>query len=122
MHVDLALFKGDALLHRCRFLIGSEKGISCYGEHTHFSLSDAEPDGLPVELFSGLVVEHQFDLPACPVGIQLFDVVSTDDLAEAYRQSRVFSASLHMGVHTSEEWESISLGDYTISFWSRPLP
>jgi hypothetical protein len=119
MLVSFGLFDDDVLLHKGTLLIKAAKGLSVYGEHKHFELP-VVATGL--ELFSGLVIEHQFELPACPVGIQFFDVVPTEDLQEPFKQVRHFNAALRMGVHQSDDWESVQLDRFTFGFKCRPLP
>jgi hypothetical protein len=84
MRVDFALFDGDALLLRGFFHL------------------EASPR---TELFTGpdsheLTVTHRFEEPACPIEI------------ECRQDRRVrYAAALRMGVHNSDDWESIDLGN-----------
>ena len=46
------------------------------------------------------LVTHRFELPACPVEILCI-----------FQNEELYKAALMVGVHTSEEWESINLGN-----------
>ena len=90
MHVDFALFNGDALLLR------------------GFFHCEASPR---TELFTGLeshelTVTHRFEEPACPIEI------------ECRQNGQIrYTAALRMGIHDSEDCESLDLGDiHTFAF------
>ncbi len=92
MHVELAFFDGDTLL--------------CHGAITcgAFERSD---------LFSGsdhdFRVTHQLEEPTCPITMSC-----TRAGLPLYR------GALGMGVHTSQDWESINLGNiHTLAFCCR---
>jgi len=93
MLVDLAFFDGDALLARSVIRCGAmEATESSAGEGHEF------------------VVTHRFEEPACPI-----EIVCTK------AGKHLYSAALRMGVHTSEDWESITLGDvHDLCFFCRP--
>jgi hypothetical protein len=115
MHVAFALFEGDELLHRGEFLVAERKGLVVYGEHHHVPLQGGEAFAHRPEfqLFAGLVIEHSFELPACPVELRFYTVaLGAQDLR--------FHAALRMGVHESEDWESVDLGAYTFAFRCAP--
>src|SRR5687768_13249276 len=100
MHVAFGFFEGDVLLHRGEFLIGAERAFGVYGEHLHVAL----PDDMPfshkpeIQLFSGLTVEHSFELPACPVSMHYY-AISTGQSGAHPRQRRALACEIRMGVH-----------------------
>jgi hypothetical protein len=97
MGVDLALFRGDELLGRGSIVIDRARGLS------EFSL---EGGGL-------LVISHEFGLPACSLGLRFRGSVESERLLEA---------SLAMGVHDFDDWESVALGaDHTLGFFCRAI-
>jgi len=112
LYVEFALFRGDELVQRGNILIRPEKGCSCFGEHRHAMIGDHD-----FALFVGLIVEHRLEVPASPLTMHYFEVVETDDAAEPLRQSLALEAALRMGVHTSDDWESINLvKGYSLAF------
>lgn len=117
MHVTFALFEGDELLQRGEFLIGLERAFGVYGEQSTFPLPAVPPfsDRLQIQLFAGLTIEHSFELPACPVTLCYYLIDSAND-NQLPRQIRRFRAALQMGVHASDDWESLELPPYTFAF------
>ena len=117
MHVQFGFFEGDKLLHQGGFLIKSPKAYFCYGEHKHFAIVLA-PGGNPLEvqLFSGLIFEAQFEFPACPVSLKFLEIIPSSHPSEPFVQKLTLNAALQMGVHQSEDWESIELGKNTLAF------
>jgi hypothetical protein len=117
MHVAFAFFEGDELLHRGEILVGPERTIGVYGEHLHVPL----PDGMPfshkpeIQLFVGLTIEHSFELPACPVAMRYY-IVKEGVAGQLPEQERTLYSELRMGVHTSDDWESVQLQPYTLAF------
>jgi hypothetical protein len=91
MNIDIAFFDDDA------FLV---KGyIHCSAHEQHFSF-DAE-SGFRFDVTS------QFEEQACPVSIRC-----------TTSSGLIYNAALRIGVHSSDDWESISLGDiHTLVFW-----
>ena len=91
--IELAFFEKDTLLCRGGVRCGSEKAV----EHL---------DGIGGHRFE---LSSQFDEPACSV-----QIVCRRDGALLYE------AALRVGVHTSNDWESIKLGDiHTLAFRCR---
>ena len=84
MNIELAFFDGDNLL--CRGEITCEAQIS--------SSVFSSPEGYIFE------IEHSFEEPACPL-----QVVCSQNGTNLYK------AALRVGVHHSDDWEVISLGD-----------
>jgi len=93
MLVDLAFFEGDVLLARSVVRCGSAEATeSIMGEGHEF------------------LVTHRFEEPACPI-----EIVCTK------AGKRLYSAALRVGVHRSEDWESVSLGNiHDLGFLCRP--
>ena len=89
MRVDLAFFEGDALLCRGTVLIEATECTNTFSGSGHRFL-----------------VTHQFEEPAAPLTIA------------CWRGSqRLYHGALRMGVHTSDDWESINLGNiHTLGF------
>ena len=83
MEVDLAFFDNDQLLAR---------GSICCGPETQTEV--ISQSGYDFE------VSHSFEAPSSPVTI----VCRQGD-------KQLYKAALQVGVHTSEDWESINLGD-----------
>ena len=90
MAIELAFFDDDSLL--CRGTVRCE---------------DLET----TEVFSSSAghrfeVTHRFELPACPVEIVCFE-----------DGKKLYESALRVGVHKSDDWESINLGDiHTLGF------
>jgi hypothetical protein len=123
MHVAFAFFEGDELLRRGEFLIGQERTLGVYGEHSHIAL----PDGVPfsnkpeIQLFAGLTVEHSFELPACPVSMRYY-IIKDGGAGQPPQQERAMNCEMRMGVHTSDDWESLDLSPYTLAFKCTAVP
>lgn len=93
MLVDLAFFSGDVLLARSAIRCGATTVTESIASEDH-----------------EFVVTHKFERPSCPIGI-----VCT----KAGR--RLYSAALQMGVHVSDDWESVTLGNiHELCFFCRP--
>jgi len=126
MHVAFALFEADKLLRRGSLLLTKEEGWSCYGEHRHYHIPNplgGGNDKLEVVLFSGLVIKHSFEEPASPLEFWFMEVQDTGDASEPYRQRVPWHAALRMGVHASDDWESIDMGKlHTLGFRCTPMP
>ena len=117
MHVQFGFFEGDKLLHQGGLSIKCVKAFFCYGEHKHFgySLSSAVRP-LEIQFFSGLIFETQFEFPACPVSLKFLEVLPSNDPSEPFIQKLTLDAALRIGVHQSDDWESIELGRNTFAF------
>jgi len=118
LHVEFGLLLGDRLLNGGSLLVTQVQGYACYGEHRHFRI---EPSWLEVILFDGLLIQHRFELPACPVEMRLLRVIESGDERMPLRQEQVFNSELRMGVHRSADWESIALDQHTLAFRCTPL-
>jgi hypothetical protein len=95
LQIDLAFFAGDDLIAR---------GVVCCGS----SETVAEIEGSSEHRFE---VTSRFEQPACPVEISCF-----------CQGNRLYKASLRVGVHTSDDWESIDLARiHTLGFWCREI-
>jgi len=101
MSVDLALFRGDELLGRGSICIRNQR------ESSEFALQD---DMI-------LFISHEFALPASSLSVEL------RRRAEGAKEKELLlEAGLAMGVHESDDWESVSLGpEYTLGFFCRPV-
>ena len=108
MHVEFAFFRGDDVLHRGGLHMTPEKGVSCFGEHQHKLLSEVPP--LEVQLYSGIVFEHELALPSSHLRLRYCSL--TPDLQQVVE----LDAAIEMGVHTSDDWESITLKQFTLAF------
>ncbi len=105
------------MLHRGELLVSRAKGFVVYGDHHHVQLDAGTPFAHRPEhqLFGGLVIEHEFEFPACPVGIRYYTV-------NVGVQTLRFECAIRMGVHMSTDWESLDLGQYTFAFKCAPRP
>ena len=90
LQIDLAFFQDYDLLCRGTIRCGSspmEYYLDGVSEHTFY-------------------VTSQFEEPACPVEIVCHSA-----------GKKLYEAALRVGVHTSEDWESINLADvHTLGF------
>lgn len=93
MLVELAFFDGDVLLARSVIQCGpAEVTESITGDGYEF------------------LVTHRFEEPACPIEIVCNKA-----------GKRLYNAALRMGVHTSQDWESVNLGNiHDLGFFCRP--
>lgn len=97
MAVELALFRGDDLLCRGSIVIERAPASSEFA----------------VEGGGALVISHAFGLPACSLSLRFRDSEESNRLVEA---------GVAMGVHDSDDWESVALGpDHTLAFFCRPI-
>lgn len=93
MLIDLAFFDGDNLL--------CQGSIQCDGNES--------TDILKSELGHRFEIQHRFDEPACPISIQC-----------NFNGEELYNGALQVGVHNSEDWESIDLGNiHTLGFRCR---
>jgi hypothetical protein len=101
MTVEFGLFHHDVLL--CRSKIRIE-------EHEKAEEFDCADTG-GASSNKHLVVRHKFGLPAASLQLSFIDYAAGKIILEA---------GLAIGVHDSEEWESVALGeDYTFAFSCR---
>lgn len=90
MKVELAFFEGDDLLSRGEILISKFSRNDKFASNTGHQFQ----------------IQHQFDEPACPITIQCM-----------LEGEELYNGELCMGVHDSDDWESINLGDtHTLGF------
>jgi hypothetical protein len=95
MKIDLVLFDEETLLAKAVIL--------CTAKNT-----SEEFQGKYGHEFS---VTHCFEEPASPITISC-----------TLDGKRLYNAALRVGVHTSDDWESISLGEiHTLGFMCREL-
>lgn len=95
LQVDLAFFDQDRLL--CQTL------VVCSTQRTQSSV--ASDSGHVFE------IHHQYEDKSCPLEISCH-----------YDDQQLYKAALRIGVHTSDDWESISLGDiHELCFYCRIL-
>lgn len=91
MRIDFTFFDGDDLLVK-----GS---VECSLPEQSFFF--AAKSGVH------FIVTSQFEDPACPVSIDC-----------SLNGKKLYRAALRVGVHTSDDWESIDLGEiHTLVFW-----
>src|SRR5258708_10905620 len=64
-----------------------------------------------VQLFSGLVIERQFELPSCPLNVRFLEVIPGSSPSQPFEQRQRFSSALRVPVHTSDDWDSIELNE-----------
>lgn len=121
MHVDFALFKEEKLLLRGSFLVTKDKGLSCHGEQVQITALRATGESTAAYAFSGLIIEHEFELPAANLTLRYFEVEPATTPDQSHSQVQRFSAALQMGIHHSEEWETIALGGFDLAFRCDPL-
>jgi hypothetical protein len=97
MSVELALFRGDELLCQGSIAVTQTPASSEF----------------PLEDRGVLVISHEFALPACSLGLQLRPSAESEPLIEA---------GVAMGVHDSDDRESVALGpDYTLGFFCHAI-
>jgi hypothetical protein len=99
MTVDFALFRGDDCLCKGGLNIQSDD------RSDEFELTDG----------CVLFVSHSFKLPACSLGLEIWRIADDLDKNEV-----LLEAGIAMGVHASDDWESVALGpDHTLAFMCR---
>ena len=88
--IDLAFFSGDKLVSRGAVRCGATEMIS-------------KLDGLSAHRFE---ITSKFEEPASPVEIRCW-----------CQEKELYKSALRVGVHTSDDWESIDLaGIHTLAF------
>lgn len=101
MNVDLALFRGDELLCRGEINITATRASSEFSGHDNVTLS----------------ISHAFAMPACSLSVRLRRQSDASGESE-----ELLEAGLAMGVHESDDWESVALGpDFTLGFLCQPI-
>ena len=92
LSIEMAFFDGEILLVRCR--------VECTKEKQLYQVK-----GIDDYLFD---ITYSLELPSSPV-----EIICSNSSGLLYK------AALRVGVHTSEDWESIELGDiHTLAFRS----
>jgi hypothetical protein len=84
MLIEMVFFEGDQLLVRGEINCGQDIGSAKLESHTGIRFD----------------ITFQFEEPACPVSITCF-----------LAGKRLYRAALRVGVHDSEDWESLELGE-----------
>lgn len=88
--IDIAFFSGDDLISQGSVRCGASKIIS-------------RLDGVSGHRFE---ITSKFEEPACPVEIRC-----------CCQEKELYKAALRVGVHTSDDWESVDLaGIHTLGF------
>ena len=111
MAVEFALFRGDDLLCRAAIRVGAQEKVE------EFDYGAREADGAIARTTAAghLVLRHRFELPAASLSIALMQFSSAGGEPEV-----VLQVGVSMGVHDSDDWESVALGgDYTFAFLCR---
>ena len=109
MAVEFALFHHDALLCRSTIRIEEQQKSE---EFEYTDPSDATGSG---SSRGHLVIRHEYGLPAASLQLWLVRYDAPESAGEI-----ILEAALAMGVHDSEDWESVALGeDYTFAFACR---
>lgn len=109
MAVEFGLFHHDVLL--CRSTIRVEE----HQKSEEFDYSDPSDTAGSASSRGHLVIRHQFGLPAAPLYLWLIRDAPPESAGEVFLE-----AALEMGVHDSEDWESVALGkDYAFAFRCR---
>jgi hypothetical protein len=108
LSVEFALFRNDTLL--CRGMIQVED------QQKSEEFDYTEPPETTGTASSGghLAVRHQFGLPAASLEIWLIRYLAPEGTGEV-----ILEAAMAMGVHDSEDWESLALREYTFAFRCR---
>jgi hypothetical protein len=107
--VEFGLFHHDVLL--CRTTIRIEE------QQKSEELDCTEPSEAAgtASCNDHLVIRHQFALPAASLQFWLIRGAAPESTGEI-----ILEAALAMGVHNSEDWESVALGEeYTLAFRCR---
>lgn len=107
--VEFVLFHHDVLLCRAAIRIEEQQ------KSEEFDYPDPSA-GIGTTSYEGhLVIRHQFGLPAASLQLWLIRYIAPGSTGEV-----ILEAALAMGVHDSEDWESVALGqDYTLAFRCR---
>lgn len=104
LEVDFALYKGSTVVKRGRFVATARRTLETFERN-----EDPESPGV-------LSIEHEFDLPAATVSLTYWAGATEPRL-------RLFRASLAMGVHESDDWETVDMvPPHTFAFRCKPLP
>ena len=107
--VEFGLFHHDALLCRSTIRIEEQR------KSEEFECADPSDTTGSASSKVHLVIQHQYGLPAASLHLWLIRYVAPESAKEM-----VVDAALTMGVHDSEDWESVALGeDYTFAFRCR---
>jgi hypothetical protein len=121
MHVEFALFEKDQLLRHGSLLVTHNKGFSCFGEQLQVAVLRTGNEPAAAHAFSGLAVEHEFELPAARLTLCYFEVRPATTPGQPDLQIQRFCAALQMGIHRSDDWESIDLDGFDFAFRCEPL-
>jgi hypothetical protein len=106
MEVAFVLFYHDVLL--CRSTVRIEE----HQKSEEFDCSDTLSTTGTASSKRHLVVRHKFGLPAASLQLSLIGYAAPESVGKI-----ILEAALAIGVHDSEDWESVALGeDYTFAF------
>lgn len=109
MEVEFGLFHHDVLLRRSTLRIDEQQ------KSEEFDCADPSDTEGNASSKGHLVIRHQFGLPAASLYLRLIRYAAPGSAGEM-----ILEAALEMGVHDSEDWESVALGeDYTFAFQCR---
>ena len=109
MAVEFGLLHHDVLL--CRSTIRIEE----HQKSEEFNYADPSDTTGSASSKGHLVISHRYGLPAASLHVWLIRHVAPESAGEM-----ILEAALTMGVHDSEDWESVALGeDYTFAFRCR---
>ena len=107
MEVQFGLFRNDDLL--CRGRVRIEEVEKSEAFDYQLTSSDDTPNVQPA---GRMVLRHRFSLPAASLELKLVHFTAHDAPPKI-----PLDAALKMGVHTSEDWESVALGaEYSLAF------
>jgi hypothetical protein len=123
MTFRFALFDGDRIVVQGEVCITSVRAESRFGTEVQVI---RQVDGMRIESFGfvGLIVEHEFGLPASTVNLCYTEAKGRDDSTDRSRCEEIverFSAALQVGVHRSNDWESIRLLNHDLAFKCVPM-
>ena len=106
--VELALFHHDTLLCRARIQIEKQQKSEEFDTETWAMTDGGSCRG-------HLAIQHRFAIPAASLHLWLIRYRAPESAGEV-----VLDVALAMGVHDSDDWESIALGEeYTFAFQCR---
>ena len=112
LHVRWELLRPDAPAWSGAWMSGPEVQVAVAG--TPVSVSG---DDLEATAFEGLLISHHVEGSSCHLSLQAFVVDGAPP-----RQRPLFEADLRIGVYPSNEWETATLGPFTLRWIRTPIP